>query len=70
MQRQLFAELEQQKDPRMAGQGKIFDRYPYAGTADFYNRYVKGEKLPAGWVEQTDFEKADFDAERPLRDVK
>jgi arylsulfatase A-like enzyme len=71
MQRQLFGDLEKQQDPRMTGQGAVFDRYPHAGLPDFYTRYVtKGEKLKAGWVEDTDFEKPDFDPERPLRAAK
>lgn len=67
---QLFTELGKQQDPRMAGQGAVFDRYVYAGTNDFYNRYLKGEKPAAGWVDATDYEKPDFDPERPLRAQK
>lgn len=57
---QLYDELLAQKDPRMLGNGDVFDKYPYAqkNTADFYNRYMRGE-LPrrrAGWVDSTDFE--------------
>jgi N-sulfoglucosamine sulfohydrolase len=71
LQRQLFSELQKQQDPRMAGQGAIFDRYPPVGLPDFYTRYViKGEKPKAGWVDETDFEKPDFDPERPLRSDK
>ncbi len=55
---QLFSELKEQNDPRMFGKGDIFDEYPYADVKDtaFYERYMKGEKLPAGWVSPTDFE--------------
>lgn len=67
MQKELFAELEAQKDPRMAGNGAIFDKYPHMITHDFYGRFMRGEKPVAGWVEPTDFEKPDFDPERPLR---
>lgn len=66
MQRQLFADLSAQKDPRMAGQGAVFDRYPHL-QAGFYAKFMKGEKPAAGWVNDTDFEKPDFDPERPLR---
>jgi N-sulfoglucosamine sulfohydrolase len=66
MRRQLFAELDKQQDPRVAGQGAVFDRYVFAGGRDFYNRQMKGEKPTAGWVESTDFEKPDFDPERPV----
>jgi len=56
---QLFAELKEQGDPRMFGKGHLFDEYLYADkkTQNFYNRYMSGEKLNAGWVNETDFEK-------------
>ena len=59
LKRQLFAELKQQGDPRMFGNGFIFDDYPYADqkSVNFYERYKKGEKLNAGWVNPSDFEK-------------
>lgn len=60
---QLFRELKAQQDPRMLGQGSIFDQYPYADASGkgFYERYMRGEKLRAGWVEETDFEKEPLD---------
>jgi hypothetical protein len=47
----------------MFGQGEIFDRYVHAnaGNVNFYERYMKGEKLNAGWVNKTDFEPAPID---------
>ena len=55
----LFDALEAQDDPRMRGQGHLFDEYPYSdeGSRGFYDRYMRGESLEAGWVEPTDFEK-------------
>jgi len=55
---ELTAELREQQDPRMFGQGHIFDEYPYAdeGQRGFYERFMAGEKLRAGWVNPTDFE--------------
>ncbi|MCL5281261.1 MAG: heparan N-sulfatase, partial [Planctomycetes bacterium] len=57
---QLFNELRAQGDPRMFGQGHVFDEYPCADgkTAHFYERYQKGElnKYAAGWVNPSDFE--------------
>ncbi|MEY4201619.1 MAG: hypothetical protein RLZZ265_3359 [Verrucomicrobiota bacterium] len=60
---QLHAELKQQGDPRMEGKGDIFDKYPHAnkGHVGFYERYMKGEPLKAGWVNATDFEKKPLD---------
>ncbi len=59
MKKQLFSELKKQGDPRMSGQGHIFDEYPYADkrSAHFYERYMSGEKLNASWVNPMDFEK-------------
>ncbi len=59
LREQLMAELKQQEDPRLLGNGKVFDQYQYANPADrnFYTRYTNGEKVRAGWVNQTDFEK-------------
>ena len=55
---QLFAELKAQGDPRMFGNGHIFDEYLYADEKhrDFYAKYTGGEKLKAGWVNESDFE--------------
>jgi arylsulfatase A-like enzyme len=58
MQARLLAELKAQDDPRLAGQGDVFDQYPHAnpGHVKFYERYLRGEKLKAGWVNESDFE--------------
>ena len=55
---QLSKELKAQGDPRMFGKGHIFDEYVYADerTRGFYERFQKGEKLKASWVNDTDFE--------------
>jgi N-sulfoglucosamine sulfohydrolase len=58
----MFDELRAQNDPRITGNGDIFDKYPYADntTKDFYNRYMAGtlHRRSAGWVDSTDFEEA------------
>ncbi|MFB3906001.1 MAG: sulfatase [Acidobacteriota bacterium] len=58
---ELGARLRQQADPRILGDGNVFDRYPYADETNrnFYERYMRGERIPAGWVNATDFEKID-----------
>lgn len=55
---QMEAELKAQQDPRMSGRGHIFEEYPYSdpNLRNFYERYMSGEKLTAGWVNPTDFE--------------
>jgi len=58
MENLMNRELQKQQDPRITSNGAIFDNYPYAGPEkDYYNRFLKGEKIDAGWVEKTDFEK-------------
>ena len=46
----------------MDGKGEIFDKYPYSGksTDNFYERFMGGENVKAGWVNPGDFE------EKPL----
>ena len=63
LKQQLFDELKAQQDPRMFGRGNIFDEYTYsdARTRNFYERYMKGEKIRAGWVNDSDFEKKPLD---------
>ena len=55
---QLLHELKEQGDPRVMERGHVFDEYPYADakTAQFYQRWQKGEELRAGWVNSSDFE--------------
>ena len=56
---QLTTELKKEGDPRIFGNGDIFDHYIYADekTRNFYNRFMAGEKMHAGWVSPSDFEK-------------
>lgn len=63
----LYAELKAQGDPRILGAGDIFDQYEYANeaTRNFYERYMAGEEMKAGWVNKTDF---DSRQERQLMD--
>lgn len=63
MQNQMLSELKKQGDPRANGQGYIFDEYTYAQEPmrGFYERYMGGEKIKAGWVSPTDFEAAPLD---------
>jgi hypothetical protein len=43
----------------MVGRGDVFDRYVYAEekTRNFYERFARGERPVAGWVNESDFEK-------------
>ena len=53
----LEEELSKQGDPRMLGQGHVFDAYPFCFEryVDFYDRYISGEDVQAGWVNDSDF---------------
>jgi N-sulfoglucosamine sulfohydrolase len=59
LKEQLFQKLKEEEDPRMIGQGHVFDDYEYANdaTVNFYSRYMEGEKMNTGWVNDSDFEK-------------
>ena len=59
LREQMLAELRAQGDPRMAGEGAVFDHYPHAnkGHVGFYERFMAGEKLPTAWVSPSDYEK-------------
>lgn len=59
----MVTELKSQGDPRMLGNGDVFENYEYAQPANrnFYNRFMAGEKLQAGWIDQTDIEKEKLD---------
>ncbi len=59
----LVAELKKQGDPRILGQGDIFDNYQYAhpSSENFYERFTNGEEMKAGWVNPSDFEKEKID---------
>lgn len=58
LKNEMEKELKRQQDPRLLGQGYLFDQYPYAEpkVKDYYNRFKKGEKIKAGWVNDTDYE--------------
>lgn len=64
LKQQLFKELKDQGDPRMFGNGDIFDNYGVAreGISGFYERFMKGEiKKKPGWVNPGDFEPKPLD---------
>jgi hypothetical protein len=57
LRKQMYEELTAQGDPRILGRGDIFDQYPDASqAAGFYERFMQGEKVSAGWVNESDFE--------------
>lgn len=56
LRQRMEAELRAQQDPRMFGQGHVFDQYRPTSGAGFYEQYLRGEKPKAGWVNPGDFE--------------
>ncbi len=63
MKSRLFSILRTQGDPRMYGAGYVFDEYPYSSPAtdNYYERYMSGEKVRAGWVSLSDYEDGPLD---------
>ena len=57
LEQEMIEKLIEQGDPRVMGEGEIFDNYPYHGAVqNYYNRYIAGEDVPAGWVNKTDYD--------------
>ena len=50
-------------DPRMFGQGDVFEKYGFASDMwdQFYEKYQRGEKIRTGWVLPSDYEKEKLD---------
>jgi len=53
----LVSELKNQNDPRMFGNGEIFDNYVPDRNVNFYEEYMSGKKVKSSWINDTDFEK-------------
>lgn len=54
---EMVKRLTEQGDPRILGNGDIYDNYSYSGEVqNYYNRFMAGEKVKAGWVEETDYD--------------
>lgn len=58
LRERLFKELRAQRDPRVLGEGHVFDEYPHANERmrGYYEKRAAGMDLPADWVNTTDFE--------------
>ena len=58
LREQLHTELKQQGDPRMDGKGDVFDKYEHAspGNVGFYEKFMSGKPMKAGWINETDIE--------------
>jgi len=59
LSQEMTKKLTMQQDPRILGKGDIFDNYIYSGKVqDMYNRYMAGEEVRTGWVNDSDYEPA------------
>lgn len=57
MKNELLEQLTVQQDPRIIGDGSVFDNYPYTGAEKMvWNRMKQGEKIKLGYVNETDYE--------------
>lgn len=57
LQKELFTRLVEQEDPRVLGYGEVFDLYPNLSSShNYWERVHDGEKLPANWIRESDFE--------------
>ena len=52
-------ELKAEGDPRIFGNGDIFEFYLYSkkNSRNFYERFMAGEDVKASWINQSDIEK-------------
>ena len=66
LREQMLSELRVQGDPRALGRGELFDEYPVATTpiANYYERFSGGERVQAGWVNDSDYETETIDSEQ------
>ncbi|MEM6645903.1 MAG: sulfatase-like hydrolase/transferase, partial [Bacteroidota bacterium] len=60
LRERMETELLAQGDLRVQGRGDLYEQYTYANeaTRNFYNRFMAGDSLRAGWVNATDFRAA------------
>lgn len=54
---ELISCLKEQRDPRVLGNGDIFDAYPYMGKErNVWNRMQNGEKIKLRFINETDYD--------------
>jgi len=52
----LADKLKEQKDPRILGNGDVFDKYLVVPSQrGFYEKYRNGVRVASDWVNQSDF---------------
>lgn len=53
----LESELKKQNDPRILGNGEVFDNYVPDRNVNFYEDYMSGKEVKSSWINDSDFEK-------------
>ncbi len=58
MRDELISRLKKEGDPRMFGDGDVFENYSYADPKfkGFYEKFMKGEAPTPAWVNESDFQ--------------
>lgn len=58
LRERLHARLTEEGDPRMRGEGKVFDEYEHANKShvNFYEKFLRGDNVRAGWIDVTDID--------------
>jgi N-sulfoglucosamine sulfohydrolase len=58
LRNQMNSELIAQEDPRILGHGDVFDAYKHSTPkhVGYYERFMNGEEIEAGWIDQDDIE--------------
>jgi N-sulfoglucosamine sulfohydrolase len=68
MKERMETMLNEQGDPRMAGNGAVFDTYRFSEERgwNFYERFMAGEFTPedTNWIEPSDYESAPLEEKR------
>jgi N-sulfoglucosamine sulfohydrolase len=63
METEMEEMLLEEGDLRMTGYGYLYEQYPFSEVNGFYERFMKGEKIPTGWVNDSDYEKTTLENE-------
>lgn len=61
MEKEMEDKLLKENDLRMMGFGHLYEQYPVVKLQNFYERFQKGEKLVAGWINDSDYENEDLE---------
>ncbi|WPR71379.1 sulfatase [Flavobacterium sp. NG2] len=71
MNKAMTKQLIKEKDPRILGNGDIFDKYLYSGDGvqNLYNNYINGKPYKKGRINKEDIDLDVMDKKEPVNDV-